>query len=257
MNSKDKGNIGESIALAEFIKRGIQVSIPFGDNARYDLIADFNGKLNRIQVKYCNQKISDNGSISCPCASSTNHTTNKKYTTYENDIDYFVFYLVEWDEILIVPIEKIKDKKSICFRKTLPKSKNGNEIHLISDYSFKKFFDDEEVILTSAENKNIDIEQVEEKNTSLPKYTCIDCGKIVSKKNGRCLSCAAKLQPRIVENRPTREELKEMIRTMSFVKIGEKYGVSDNSIRKWCDFYNLPRRVTDIKKYSEEDWLKV
>ena len=44
---------------------------------------------------------------------------------------------------------------------------------------------------------------------------------------------------------------------MSFVKIGEKYGVSDNSIRKWWDFYNLPRRVTDIKKYSEEDWLKV
>ena len=68
---------------------------------------------------------------------------------------------------MIVPIEKIKDKKSICFRKTLPKSKNGNEIHLISDYSFKKFFDDddEEVILTSTENKNIDTEQVEAKNT--------------------------------------------------------------------------------------------
>jgi len=51
MNSKNKGNIGESQALAEFTKRGIQVSIPFGDNARYDLIADFNGKLNKIQVK--------------------------------------------------------------------------------------------------------------------------------------------------------------------------------------------------------------
>ena len=55
MNSKDKGNIGEAIVLAEFTKRQIQVAIPFGDNARYDLIAEFNGKLNKIQVKYCGQ----------------------------------------------------------------------------------------------------------------------------------------------------------------------------------------------------------
>lgn len=26
----------------------------------------------------------------------------------------------------------------------------------------------------------------------------------------------------------------------SFVKVGKKYGVSDNSIRRWCKFYNLP-----------------
>ena len=62
MNSKDKGNIGEAIILGEFVKRNIQVSIPFGDNARYDLVADFNGKLNKIQVKYCNQKITKNNS---------------------------------------------------------------------------------------------------------------------------------------------------------------------------------------------------
>ena len=48
MNTKDKGNIGEAVILAEFMKKGISVSIPFGDNARYDLIAEFNGKLNKI-----------------------------------------------------------------------------------------------------------------------------------------------------------------------------------------------------------------
>ena len=104
MNSKTKGNIGEAIALAEFTKRGIQVSIPFGDNARYDLIADFHDKLNKIQVKYCNQKII-NGSISCPCASSTNHTTNKHLSTYDNDVDYMAFYLASIDKLLLVPIE--------------------------------------------------------------------------------------------------------------------------------------------------------
>lgn len=136
MNSKDKGNIGEALVLAEFIKRNIQVSIPFGDNARYDLVADFNGKLQKIQVKYCGQQII-NGSISCPCSSSTNHTTNKHLTTYENDIDYFCFYIEQWNKILLVPIEKIGTKKTICFRIDKPKNNQSN-VNLIEDYTFDK-----------------------------------------------------------------------------------------------------------------------
>ena len=98
MNSKDKGNLGQALTLAEFIKYNIPVAIPFGDNNRYDLIADFNGKLNRIQIKYCNQQ-TENNSIICPCSSSTNHTTNKHYTTYVNDIDK------KFATILTLPIE--------------------------------------------------------------------------------------------------------------------------------------------------------
>ena len=135
MNSKDKGNIGEAVVLAEFVKRGISVALPFGDNARYDLIAEFNGKLNKIQIKYCNQQISENNSISCPCASSTNHTTNKHYTTYENDVDYFCFYIVEWNECILVPIDVIGTKKVITFRQEKPKNNQAN-VNLIQDYRF-------------------------------------------------------------------------------------------------------------------------
>lgn len=110
MNSKNKGNTGEAIALAEFTKRQIQVAIPFGDNARYDLIAEFNGKLNKIQVKYCGQ-ITENNSFICPCVSSTNHTTNKHLSTYENDVDYMAFYLAAIDKLLLVPIEQLEGKK--------------------------------------------------------------------------------------------------------------------------------------------------
>ena len=48
-----------------------------------------------------------------------------------------------------------------------------------------------------------------------------------------------------------------MIRTIPFTKIGKKYDVSDNAIRKWCDNYNLPRLVKEIKKYSEEERNKI
>ena len=45
-----------------------------------------------------------------------------------------------------------------------------------------------------------------------------------------------------------------MIRNTPFTQIAKKYNVTDNAIRKWCDSYNLPRRVKEIKNYSEEEW---
>lgn len=61
---------------------------------------------------------------------------------------------------------------------------------------------------------------------------------------------------RMVE-RPSREVLKKEIRIYSFVSLGKKYGVSDKAISKWCIFYHLPSRKTDIKKYTNEEWEKL
>ena len=83
-------------------------------------------------------------------------------------------------------------------------------------------------------------------------YICEDCGKYISKNAKYCSACAAK-HSRIVE-RPNRKELKKLIRTIPFTKIGEKYGVSDNAIRKWCKVENLPTKKTDIKKYNDKEW---
>ena len=59
------------------------------------------------------------------------------------------------------------------------------------------------------------------------------------------------------EKKPSREILKEKIRALSFLKIGEEYGVSDNAIRKWCKSYNLPYQKSVIKSYTDIDWKKV
>jgi hypothetical protein len=48
--------------------------------------------------------------------------------------------------------------------------------------------------------------------------------------------------------------LKKLIRTKPFTQIGKQFNVSDNAIRKWCDNYNLPRKVNEIKSYSDEEW---
>ena len=46
--NKQKGDIGEAKCLAKMIELGIPVSLPFGDNQRYDMIIDVNGELKKI-----------------------------------------------------------------------------------------------------------------------------------------------------------------------------------------------------------------
>ncbi|MCD8211184.1 MAG: HNH endonuclease [Prevotella sp.] len=86
------------------------------------------------------------------------------------------------------------------------------------------------------------------------KYYCSNCGKEISNESttGLCHACAAKMT-RVCE-RPNRETLKNMIRTMPFTEIGKKYNVTDGAIRKWCDSMSLPRKKTDIMKYTDEEW---
>lgn len=83
---------------------------------------------------------------------------------------------------------------------------------------------------------------------------CPQCGGKKDPHSSLCQSC------RIISERKnwqSRDTLKEEIRTMSFVDIGNLYGVSDNAIRKRCKAYDLPSRKKDIKLYSDEAWEKI
>jgi PD-(D/E)XK nuclease superfamily protein len=49
---KKKGDLAELKVAADLIDRGCRISIPFGEDHDYDLIADYEGRLHRVQVKY-------------------------------------------------------------------------------------------------------------------------------------------------------------------------------------------------------------
>lgn len=55
------------------------------------------------------------------------------------------------------------------------------------------------------------------------------------------------LNNRKVKNRPSPNDLLKLIKSKSFVEVGKMYNVTDNTIRKWCKFYNLPYRRKDIE----------
>lgn len=90
---------------------------------------------------------------------------------------------------------------------------------------------------------------------------CIYCGKPLSGygKLSVCKKCfyLHKLNYIKVKNKPSREELKDLIRNYPFLTIGKKYGVCDNAVRKWCKSYELPFKSFEIRKMTDEEWANI
>lgn len=82
-------------------------------------------------------------------------------------------------------------------------------------------------------------ELLPDKDIHLVKRECSVCKTRICKgsKSGLCVNCYG-LKRRKVE-RPTKEQLEEQLKTESWLALGKKYGVSDNSIRKWARSYQI------------------
>ena len=89
-------------------------------------------------------------------------------------------------------------------------------------------------------------------NSNTSKYYCQDCGIEITKGSNYCSVCACKHR-RKVENRPSKQQLIEDFKGLkSFVKVGKKYGISDNALRKWFSSYDLPTKAKELKNYIED-----
>lgn len=86
-------------------------------------------------------------------------------------------------------------------------------------------------------------------------HYCAKCGTIISEKATYCVNCAN--ENKRTTEWPDRDTLKQLIRSTAFTIIAKQYGVTDNAVRKWCDKYKLPRKVSEISLISDEDWLKI
>lgn len=136
MQTKAIGNIGEAKVLCKFIELGVPVYIPFGDNEKSDLIAEFNGKLNRIQVKTSLK--AEDGKMVFSLVSSTAHRKNGvKHIYTEDEIDYFALYNIERDKLFLVPIHQAPNT-ALIIRYEKPKNNQTLGVHFEEDYVFEK-----------------------------------------------------------------------------------------------------------------------
>jgi len=106
MNTSEKGDASEAAVIAALKLQGYQVSIPFGDSARYDLIVDDGGELLKVQVKTATEQ-RQSGAVTFNCYTDSykngGNRNTKHYTS--DDIDGFAVYAPSLDTCYWVNVE--------------------------------------------------------------------------------------------------------------------------------------------------------
>lgn len=102
MNSKSKGDLSEAAVLKELLRLGLPVSVPWGDNQRYDLVVDVYGKLLRCQVKTASLR---GGTLRFSCRSTYRVEGEIIQKDYHGDIELFLVYSPDLDNVYVVPVE--------------------------------------------------------------------------------------------------------------------------------------------------------
>ena len=102
MHPKARGEQSEAAVIHQFVKQGLSVLEPFGDNERYDLVIEKAGDFYRVQVK--TGRI-ENGRVQFETRSTGTLTRKVEKEGYEGDIDISAVHSPDLGETYVVPIE--------------------------------------------------------------------------------------------------------------------------------------------------------
>ena len=141
MNSSQLGNIGEARVLSEFLKLGVPCYIPYGDGNTADLIAQFNNKLNRIQVK-TTKGLNSSGAMEWKVTRQEGYHGNRVQYKVE-DIDYFAFYCLETDIVCLVPFNENFPKSALSIRLDNYEGNRLSTMRFAKDYQISNFVSNE------------------------------------------------------------------------------------------------------------------
>ena len=136
-----QGNMGLGKAIEYFTSWGIPIAIPLNDTQKYDLIADFNNKLQRISVKTSRYTKDDK---SYPVLLKRCGGTQRNTILFDNNsCDYLFIYTAD-ESIYLIPSKEITTVSSITvgnkYKEYLVK------IQTLQDYSNTIKNDDNEII---------------------------------------------------------------------------------------------------------------
>jgi len=103
MHKLDKGSLSEAKILAALMVAGYQVSIPWSQNSRYDLVADKDETLYRIQCKtaWLTKDKTRLKFHTCSC----NATITQK--SYQGQIELFAVYSPDLDKVYLMSVDDV------------------------------------------------------------------------------------------------------------------------------------------------------
>lgn len=131
MNTKDVGDLNEVLCMSELMKRGLSISIPYGENNPYDFIADYNGSLFKIQCK-TGRTVVEGESFLIPLQTTTKNSKISYAHGFRGLVDFIIapynnkFYLI--------PINDITTNTKFQLRFISPKNNQVKDINWAKDY---------------------------------------------------------------------------------------------------------------------------
>ena len=132
MTPKELGERTEAAVIAELVKLGFCVLLPFGDSRRYDIVIEHRGRFLRLQCKTGRLR---NGVVQFRAASTVYQPdgATKRFRSYHGEIDAFVVYCWETDAVYVVPMDDVGSWD--CFLR-VDAAANGQVKHvrLAADY---------------------------------------------------------------------------------------------------------------------------
>ena len=134
-NTLIKGMATELNCIRSFIAAGYQVSIPYGNCARYDFIADKNNELIRVQVKSSSWTDDEHKAFMFYARSAHINSKGVKQQTYdETQIDYFATFFE--GKCYVIPVAECSTQKTLRFEP--PKTGQLKGINFATDYEIDK-----------------------------------------------------------------------------------------------------------------------
>jgi len=112
---------------------GHVIPVPFGENTRYDLIADDGERLLRVQCK--TGRLRGGGVVFRPSSSYAHHASPRVIRRrYEGEIDYFGVCCVDNGGVYVVPIGDVTTTWMATLRVEPARNGQRKRIRLASDY---------------------------------------------------------------------------------------------------------------------------
>jgi Holliday junction resolvase len=120
--TKYKGSLAEAKVLTYLVQQGFNVSLPWNENSRYDLIAEKNGRFLRVQIKYVTPK---DGKLSIPLRSANNWNVIRYK---KEDVDFIAAYNPNNDKVYFLPLQLFKNIATVNLRLNHPNNNQKRKI---------------------------------------------------------------------------------------------------------------------------------
>ena len=135
MDTRITGELTELKCQMFCLERGFIVSKPIVDNARYDLLLDYNNKFYRIQIKTSRWMSEEHEGIVFNCKSQHSVAGGNKIMKYTpEEVDFF---MTEFEgEFYLIPCEKAKSEMRLRFKPT--KNHQDDKATFAKDFKFEE-----------------------------------------------------------------------------------------------------------------------